>query len=78
MFFFFYPTLPRPFTTQPDINAFWKVPAKLLTQVNVPHGEGFNGLFCDSAEQANLTKLLGITYLIGKIEFKLLFHGPAE
>ena len=25
---------------------------------------------------ANLTKLLGITYFIGKIEFKLLFHGP--
>ena len=25
---------------------------------------------------ANRLKLLGITYLIGKIWFKLLFHGP--
>ena len=25
---------------------------------------------------ANLTKLLGITCFIGKIKFKLLFHGP--
>ena len=25
---------------------------------------------------ANRLKLLGITYFIGKIKFKLLFHGP--
>ncbi len=25
---------------------------------------------------ANRLKLLGVTYLIGKIKFKLLFHGP--
>ena len=35
---------------------------------------GFMG--AHSAKRANRLKLLGIIFLIGKVKFKLLFHGP--
>ena len=53
--------------------------------INGGEGRGVAGVgffdprlgFSDSAKQAILTKLFGMTFLVGKIKFKrLLFHGP--
>ena len=37
----------------------------------------FNVLFTGSLSQWLIFKFLGIPYLVGKIKFKLLFHGPS-